>query len=109
MSNALGPAGLGHWTHRNSVHVHWICLISLEKENAHLLTSNYAPQRSSVELMVRELGAIAELQTAEMIMSTKNLTLGFDATTQEEMHINSIHFTSKTECLAAAVDELPGV
>ena len=58
--------------------------------------------------MVRELEATAELQTAEMVMSTKNLTLGFDATTQEEMHINSIHFTSKTECLAAAVDELPG-
>ena len=37
-SNALGPAGLGHWTHQNSVRVHWICLISLEKVNAHLLT-----------------------------------------------------------------------
>ena len=40
LSNALGPAGLGHWTHQNSVRVHWICLISLEKVNAHLLTSN---------------------------------------------------------------------
>ena len=30
----------GHWTHQNSVRVHWICLISLEKVNAHLLTSN---------------------------------------------------------------------
>ena len=41
LSNALGPAGLGHWTHQNSVRVHWICLISLEKVNAHLLISNY--------------------------------------------------------------------
>ena len=38
--NALSPAGLGHWTHENSVRVNWICLISLEKVNAHLLTSN---------------------------------------------------------------------
>ena len=33
--------GLGHWAHQNSVRVHWICLISLEKVNAHLLTSNH--------------------------------------------------------------------
>ena len=38
LSNALGPAGLGQWTHQNSVRLHWICLISLEKVNAHLLT-----------------------------------------------------------------------
>ena len=34
-------SGLGHWTHQNSVRVHWICLISLEKVNAHLLTSKH--------------------------------------------------------------------
>ena len=28
--------------------------------------------------------------------------------TQEEIHVNSIHFTFKNECLAAACDELPG-
>ena len=39
MSNALSPSGLGHWMHQNSVNVHWICLISLKKVNAHLLTS----------------------------------------------------------------------
>ena len=35
-------------------------------------------------------------------------TLGFDATTQEGQHVNSIHFTTQEQCLAAAVDELPG-
>ena len=39
LSNALGPAGLGHWTHQNSVRMHWICLILLAKVNTHLLTS----------------------------------------------------------------------
>ena len=34
--------------------------------------------------------------------------MGFDATTQEGTHVNSIHFTTKTGCVAAAVDELPG-
>ena len=40
MHSALRAAGLGHWTHQNSVCMHWICFISLEKVNAHLLTSN---------------------------------------------------------------------
>ena len=66
------------------------------------------PQRSSCELMARELGAISELQTAEAVLDNTNVTIGFDATTQEEQHINSIHFTTKDKCYAAAVDELPG-
>ncbi|XP_041459631.1 uncharacterized protein LOC121411152 [Lytechinus variegatus] len=83
-----------------------ILLEKFHKRNGLDLES--VPQRSTVELMARELGAIAELQTAEMIMDTNNLTMGFDATTQEETHINSIHFTSKDKCLAAAVDVLAG-
>ncbi len=41
----------------------------------------HIPQRSTVELMARELGAIAELQTAETILGNVNTTIGFDATT----------------------------
>ena len=66
------------------------------------------PQRSAVELMARELGAISELQTAETIIENDNVTMGFDATTQEGVHINSIHFTTEKGCCAASVDELPG-
>ena len=40
LSNAVGPVGPRLWMHQSSVRVHWICLISLEKVNAHLLTSN---------------------------------------------------------------------
>lgn len=58
--------------------------------------------------MARELGAISELHVAETILSSENVTLGFDATTEEGLHINSIHFTTKDSCLVAAVDELPG-
>ena len=58
--------------------------------------------------MSRELGAVAELQTAELLLKTSDVTIGFDATTQEELHINGIHFTTKNTCLAAAVDELAG-
>jgi len=33
---------------------------------------------------------------------------GFDATTQECVHVNSIHFTTIIECCVAALDQLPG-
>ena len=48
------------------------------------------PQRSAVELMATELGAISELQTAETIIENDNVTVGFDATTQEGVHINEL-------------------
>ena len=66
------------------------------------------PQRTTVELMARELGAISELQTAETILDNPNCTIGFDATTQEGTHINEIHFTTVSQCVCAAIDELPG-
>ena len=66
------------------------------------------PSRSSVEMMVRELGAVAELQAVEMILANKDSTIGFDATTQEGVHINEVYFTTRNKCVAAAVDELPG-
>ena len=33
------PVGLKHWTHQMLVRMHWICLISLTKVNAHLLSN----------------------------------------------------------------------
>ena len=64
------------------------------------------PQRCTVELMARELGAISELQVAVVLIANKHVTVEFDATTQEGTHVNEIHFTTGNECLSAAVDEL---
>lgn len=66
------------------------------------------PKRATVEAMTRELGAISDLQTAEALLTNTHCTLGFDATTQEGIHLNSIHFTTKENCYVVAVDELPG-
>lgn len=66
------------------------------------------PHRTTVEMMIRELGVISELQTAEIIHANSNLTIGFDATTQEGVHINSIHVTTTSNCYVIAVDQLPG-
>ena len=59
-------------------------------------------------MMARELGGIAQLQTAEATLSNKDVTIGFDATTQEGVHINSIHITTVDGSYVIAVDELPG-
>ena len=65
------------------------------------------PHRNTVEMMARELGIIASLQTAEAIIRNRHVTLGFDATTQG-VHINSIHITTEASCYVVAVNELPG-
>jgi len=66
------------------------------------------PQKTTVELMARELGALSELQAATTILRSDNVTVGFDATTQEGVHVNTIHFTTHQQCCVAALDQLPG-
>ena len=66
------------------------------------------PHRSTVEMMAREIGVIADLQAAEALISNNHLTLGFDATTQKGIRRNSIHVTTESHCYVLAIDELPG-
>ena len=53
--------------------------------------------------MVREPGVIADVQTAEALLNNKHVMLGFDATTQE-----GVHMTTESACYVVAVDEMPG-
>ena len=57
---------------------------------------------------MRELGIISELQAAKIAFSTKNLTLGFDATTQEGVHVNVVHLKTESSCMVVAIDQLAG-
>ena len=76
------------------------CISSLiQSFTQHLgVTIKTVPCRTTVEQMVRELGVITDPQTAEIAISEKNLTLGFDGTTQEGVHASCIHLTTKTRC-----------
>ncbi len=71
------------------------------------LTLSDIPHRTTVERMKHELGAIAEMQTAEVILSNENTALGFDAITEEGIHVNSIHVTTNEKCYVVVTDELP--
>ena len=83
--------------------------ILIEKFTKRLgITVEKVPHRSTVELMARELGIVSDFQAAEMLMKEENLTLGFDATTQEGVHVNSVHVTSQEECHVIDLDQLPG-
>ena len=64
--------------------------------------------RSIVEMMARELGAVSDLQTAEILLDALHGILGFDATTRDGSHVNSIHFTTEDKAVEAALDELAG-
>lgn len=66
------------------------------------------PHRTTVEQMAREMGVLAQLQTAEEIISNKNVTIAFVATTQEGVHINAVLITTEKSALVVAIDQLPG-
>uniref|UniRef100_A0A8C7YFM4 Uncharacterized protein n=1 Tax=Oryzias sinensis TaxID=183150 RepID=A0A8C7YFM4_9TELE len=71
-------------------------------------TLDTVPNKSTVEQMIRELGVVSDFQVAEFLLSNQDLTLGFDATTQEGVHVNEIHFTSASDCLIMSLDLMPG-
>ena len=87
-------------------------------QNIPSLTESYAkrtgdklsaiPWWTTAEQVAMELDSLAGLKTAEMSRKTSNLTVGFDATTQEYVHLNSIHFSSKSTCEVVVIDELAG-
>ena len=66
------------------------------------------PHRSTVEAMVRELGVISHLQSADALLENRDCTIACDAKTQEGTHLNSVHITTKANCYVIAADELPG-
>ena len=45
--------------------------------------------------MSLEFGILSDYITAAFMIKNKNLTLGFDATTQEGVHVNAININSK--------------
>ena len=54
-------------------------------------------------------GVISDLQASEMIYSNDKLTLCFDATTQEGVHVNAIHVTAEHASYICSLEQLPGV
>lgn len=66
------------------------------------------PSRTTVEKMTLELGLLADYQAVDTMLASKHLTLGFDATTQQGNHWNSLHITTPEVCLLLDVHELPG-
>ena len=66
------------------------------------------PVQSSVERMGIEFGVLSDMQVSEQLFCTPNLTLGFDASTQEGVHFNVIHINTKEEYYMLDLAELPG-
>ena len=66
------------------------------------------PGRSTVENMVVELGLISDFQVDVLLYNSRNVTIGFDATTQDGTHVNAIRATAKEMCLVMSLEELAG-
>ena len=65
------------------------------------------PSWSSVENMMIELGIVSDLQAVEVIYK-EACTVGFDASTQEGVHVNSIHATTIEACHVLSLEQLAG-
>ena len=67
-----------------------------------------APQRTTVERNAVELGLLSDMMAAEALYNTPNVTLCFDASTQEGVHFNTLHITTETESILLDVEQLAG-
>ena len=54
------------------------------------MTDVPVPSKTTVERMATETGVISDILAAQFMYTTEGLTLAFDATTQEGVHINVI-------------------
>ena len=72
------------------------------------LCSTDLASRTSIERMAIELGVISDLHSAEFLYSMQGLTLCFDSTTQEGIHINVISIHQGHDEYVLALDELAG-
>ena len=66
------------------------------------------PAPSTVSRMAREMGVISSLQTGELLTSTPNCNLAWDATDVSGSHINEVHVNAGGTQLSLGVAELPG-
>ena len=66
------------------------------------------PCVSTVNNMSRELYILSNYFASQFIFDNHNITLGFDATTQEGVHVNCIYVTNGTSVHVIDIDQLPG-
>jgi hypothetical protein len=66
------------------------------------------PSRSTIQQMALEIGTWSDIQACELLFDNSNITLGFDATTQEGIHVNVIYMTVGEKCYVLSLEQLPG-
>jgi hypothetical protein len=71
------------------------------------LAGSRLESRQSRRDLTKNPGGI-HFQASEFLFQTQNTTVAFDATTQEGLHVNEIHATSKEKAVVLALDQLAG-
>jgi hypothetical protein len=82
----------------------------LLKKTAHRygIELSAVPSRTTVEKMARELGILADYQSASILLASSDVTIAFDATSKEGRHYNTLIATTTSATLVLALDELAG-
>lgn len=68
----------------------------------------HIPKISTIAQMSVELGVLADIQAAEFLLSKKNATLSWDATTLKGSHVNQIHISNMGTSLTLSLKKLSG-
>ncbi|GFO22866.1 hypothetical protein PoB_004937100 [Plakobranchus ocellatus] len=58
--------------------------------------------------MAHELVVLSNIQVAETLIDQRNLTLSWDATTLDSVHLNEIHISMPGQALCVDIRRLPG-
>ena len=66
------------------------------------------PDPTTCSQMAYEMSALADLQTAEVLMNGKDFTLGLDGTSIMGSHLSDIHIRTEEQCYLLSIANLPG-
>ena len=71
-------------------------------------TINFLPDKTTVSQMAYELGVLSDTQTGDILTSTDNITIAWDATSIDGSHINEVHICVPGSLYVLELNQLPG-
>ena len=71
-------------------------------------TINFLQDKTTVSQMAYELGVLSDIQTGDILTSTDNITIAWDATSIDGSHINEVHICVPGSLYVLELNQLPG-
>lgn len=66
------------------------------------------PDKTTVSQMAYEMGILSDLRVGEALVTEKDTTLAWDATSIDGSHVNEVHICTQSSVLVLQIDIIPG-